>query len=671
MSADKIHNPFRKLFISARNRKKSSQQDSLPESGSSESQSQESYQYDIEKAKLLAREDPLLPYLLASVKDWQLTHGSLIKLALHPATRHLSLAYTVLAQPIGVSIVPTIWPEERFQEAWKLQGILQNLYARIASDPEILFDIYKDCIVSEEGNGWHDEIVTALWKIHESVRDDPDGLGYVQDIDMSVCRGDWMLDVDVQSHQSKDVASLEDDPGMVSHASLKQVEFNAIATAGASHSTLVSRMHRQIFQTGIYDQISCASQIESTTHESLPRFPSSSKLAPVHDSVQAIALALATANQQYGNPKSRSAHRTAVLMLVQHDNVNIADERPIEYALWNMDPPVPCFRVEYREVMDQTWFQSALERLPPVGQDDPTGRELLFKPYNDNGAVFEVSVVYHRGSISMVELSDRPFPDAGSKTTGFDIRTHLERSRAIKCPSVLGQLASGKKVQQQFYSTPVMVENCVGDAAAHELREHSMPIYSLADPHGHLRQALDKAEPSKGGAQDYEMAKSNSEAAADALAAYVLKPVGAEGGGNCTFGAEIPAFYHEHIVSAGSQAGYLLQHRIHPPVVKGALMSPRGYHVGPVVSELGVLGTVTFRRPEGKARSSVTQQPSGERSDGFEVMSNETFGWTLKSKSQDVPEISVIKGYGCFDTPCLVDWMSYSQEATPSRKNWS
>lgn len=46
-----------------------------------------------------------------------------------------------------------------------------------------------------------------------------------------------------------------------------------------------------------------------------------------------------------------------------------------------------------------------------------------------------------------------------------------------------------------------------------------------------------------------------------------------------------------------------------------------------------------------------------------EIISNEAVGWTLKSKSEDVPEVSVIKGYGRFDTPCLVDWDTYMEHA--------
>lgn len=676
MPEESTRSSIRKLFRLARKRDDFAKQPVNTEDDESDGVSDEAQRYDAQKAKLLAREDPHLPNLLAAVKDWQLTHGSLIKLALHQATYRLPLAYTVLAQPIGVSLVPTVWPEERFQEAWELQSVLQELYAKIASDPSALYAIYKDCIAGQGNDGWNDEIISALWKVYEAVRDDPDGLGHVQDVDMSICRGDWMLDLDTTSQEDRNAAHTEDGIQVNSYPTLKQVEFNAMATAGGSHSTLISQMHRFMLRSGIYSPLSKTSKQESTAFNALPRFPLSPKLAPAHDSIQAIASALAAAHKQYGDSKVKDAYRTAILMLVQHDNVNIADERPIEYALWNMDSPVPCFRVEYREVMNKTWFPPTAEQLTAGMPNIETGRELLFNAHSHNSEIFEISVVYHRGSITTAELMDVPFPDKRSQHTGLAIRIHLERSKAIKCPSVLGQLAAGKKVQEHLYSTLSTTEMHIGAEAANRLHELSMSIYSLADGQSNLRQLLDKVFPLKSAVADTRAHGTNVKAAEEALTGYVLKPVGAEGGGSCIFGRDIPEFYHEHIVPAESHAGYMLQHRIHPPVVKGALMSPRGYHVGPVVSELGILGTVMFRSANTKKRQYSNQGTSNaenslsQSSGEFEILSNETVGWTLKSKSEDVPEISVIKGYGCFDTPCLVDWPSYLERATPSKKDW-
>ena len=70
------------------------------------------------------------------------------------------------------------------------------------------------------------------------------------------------------------------------------------------------------------------------------------------------------------------------------------------------------------------------------------------------------------------------------------------------------------------------------------------------------------------------------------------------------------------------------------------LVSPRGAYEGPIVSELGVFGTCLWRKKDGG---------------GAEIQENNQSGWSFKTKPIDVNEMSVVKGYGCFDSPFLVD----------------
>lgn len=46
---------------------------------------------------------------------------------------------------------------------------------------------------------------------------------------------------------------------------LKQVEMNTIATAGVSHSNIVSDMHHHLLRTGIYDALSYSASTKSDT----------------------------------------------------------------------------------------------------------------------------------------------------------------------------------------------------------------------------------------------------------------------------------------------------------------------------------------------------------------------------------------------------------------------
>nr|POE59062.1 glutathione synthetase [Quercus suber] len=113
--------------------------------------------------------------------------------------------------------------------------------------------------------------------------------------------------------------------------------------------------------------------------------------------------------------------QTCILMVVQPDNFNIADERPIEYALWDHD--VPCFRCEWQEVLEQT-----------LCANDST---LLFCPPSSKEA-FEVSVIYFRAGFEPSEYDSH----------GRETRLRLEASRAIKCPDILTHLTTSKAVQQ-------------------------------------------------------------------------------------------------------------------------------------------------------------------------------------------------------------------------------
>ena len=165
-------------------------------------------------------------------------------------------------------------------------------------------------------------------------------------------------------------------------------------------------MHHQLLRSGTYDSVTHPTSQEPAARGphpdvpleciALPSFPLSPTLAPHSNSITGFAQALAQAHQLYGPPKSEYAAKTAVVMVVQHDNLNITDERPIEYALWDIG--VPCFRCEYREVMQETWFASASSNarnqsaaLEVHGRrdeslhreekgEDMTGRELLSRP---------------------------------------------------------------------------------------------------------------------------------------------------------------------------------------------------------------------------------------------------------------------------------------------------
>lgn len=246
--------------------------------------------------------------LLAQIKDWQLNHGSLLKLV-QSETEH-----SVLARPVGVSVFPTLFPRRSFQHALDLQTTYNELYCAVAEDEEWLWDVTKDLVPV-------DPLAAALWHVHHEVKK----VGSVQPLSAGIFRSDYLLHVKNQED--------DDDFNPLSNVTLKQVEFNSFSCAGGSHANKVVDMHRYLVRTVAYN-----------SHEEDEEPIKLSAILP-NNTINSLASCLATAHAAYGAPKSRIATETAVLFVVQPRNFNIADERLIEYALWNRDPPVPAYRV--------------------------------------------------------------------------------------------------------------------------------------------------------------------------------------------------------------------------------------------------------------------------------------------------------------------------------------
>ncbi len=97
--------------------------------------------------------------------------------------------------------------------------------------------------------------------------------------------------------------------------------------------------------------------------------------------------------------------------------------------------------------------------------------------------VYEISVIYLRSSLN---LSDH------SSGRGLGTPLSLERSRRIKRPSVLRQLAACKRVQQHLSRTDGAMERFIGEEAAKKMRDRCMRMEGLGDEDGSMRRMLDE-----------------------------------------------------------------------------------------------------------------------------------------------------------------------------------
>lgn len=216
--------------------------------------------------------------------------------------------------------------------------------------------------------------------------------------------------------------------------------------------------------------------------------------------------------------------------------------------------------------------------------------------------------MYYRAGYDPAEYS---YPE------GRETRLRLEIARPIKCPDVLTHL-TGFKIVQQALAQPGVVERFLGPEMAAKITATFMPMLAFDDP----------------GAEAYRIAKDRTESQK-----YVLKP-NLEGGGHNVYREAILGFLNR--IPEPQWRKYILMRLIDPPAnAEGVLLMPEDLYQGPIISELGILGTCMWRK-----RSDGTLQ---------EIMRNDKAGWTFKTKPASEDEMSVVKGYGCFDCPKLVD----------------
>jgi glutathione synthase len=494
--------------------------------------------------------------LIESIKDYQITHGSLLK---HVHQAQASLALT---RAVPVSLFPTTFPKGCFDSAVRIQETYNDLYARISQDEGFLFRVLQPLIQD-------DPFTKILWNIHVAAKQE----GLVQPLTLGIFRSDYMIHVSAEDTILFDTGQNHE---------LKQVEFNTFSVAGAAHSDIVAGMYLHMHKTGAY-----------SSHFGDPaEIPSS---IPPNRPIAGLVEGLASAHSAYGAPKGNSSKRTGILFIVQHDNFNIGDERPLEYGLWDRPSPIPAYRLEFRSILKHV-------SLGP-------SKELLFSSQSCPLSPLEISVVYFRAGYEPEEY------DADGRAA----RLLLEQSLAIKCPSILSHLTTFKKVQQAL-AMPGVLEQYLSPPQCSDIRATFAPMYPLDTSDLGLRaRAL----------------ATNTETAAN----YILKP-SLEGGGNNIYGEDIPLFLST--VPRGKWPTYILMEYINSPAQHGNLMSSEGSYEGPTISELGIFGVCLWR--EGRDGRTV------------EVIDNREVGWSFKTKPEEMEEMSVVKGYGFFNSPSLVDY---------------
>ncbi|KAL1623949.1 Glutathione synthetase [Neofusicoccum ribis] len=409
-----------------------------------------------------------------------------------------------------------------------------------------------------------DDFVAKLWNVHLDVKKE----GYVQDITLGLFRSDYMVHVDPSESNAK--------------PQIKQVEFNTIASSFGGLSTQVSALHKYLLSVDAYP----AGLSSIIKQDSLPQ----------STSVPSLASGLAAAHKAYGNSKSSSP--LCVLFVVQDPERNVFDQRHLEYSLF-AENGVRSFRVPFSSVLSCTKLDS--------------DRNLIYSPPHAPGKAYEVTTVYYRSVYSPDD-----FPTDGEWTA----RLHLERSRAIKCPSILLQLAGCKKVQQVLATphSPHLARFLPNETTAARVLRTFARIYPM-----------DKSE---AGLEARRLA-TNPETAQR----YVLKPQ-REGGGNNIYRGAIPQFLSK--LPESQWPAYILMEMIEPPAQNNVIIRNGEVQKGGVICELGVYGVCLWKNGEGAGSPG-------------QILENREAGYLLRTKGNQSEEGGVAAGFGAVDSCCLVD----------------
>jgi glutathione synthase len=405
-----------------------------------------------------------------------------------------------------------------------------------------------------------DDFVAKLWKTHLEVKKE----GYVQELSLGLFRSDYMV------HQDS------------STTGLKQVEFNTIASSFGGLSSQVSALHRYLLTVDAYPSSTSSIIKEEALRQSR--------------SASSLAKGLAAGHKAYG--ASKSDKPLCVLFVVQDPERNVFDQRHLEYALLE-ENGVRSFRLPFGETMAHTKLDS--------------DRTLLYTPPNSPSTSYEVTTIYFRAGYS---------PDDYVKDEDWTARLHLEKSRAIKCPSILTHLAGCKKVQQVLATphSPHLKRFLPDDKVASRVLKTFAPIYPLDD--------------SEAGKEARKLATEPSSATK-----YVLKPQ-REGGGNNVYRKAIPPFLEK--LPETHWPAYILMEMIEPPPLKNAILRNGELQRGGVICELGVYGVCLWK------------EGSGANEKG-EILESWEAGYLLRTKGDQSEEGGVAAGFGAVDSCCLVD----------------
>ncbi|XP_066592782.1 glutathione synthetase-like [Prorops nasuta] len=452
--------------------------------------------------------------------DWTLMHGI--------SMRSPESYKKGRVEIVPFTLLPSSFPKKEFEKGKNIQKLLNELMHKVAYDHEFLKNSLQSVIEA-------DDFTAQLYKIYETVSME----GFSQDISLGLFRSDYLLHFGT---------------------TIKQVEFNTIASSFAGLAPIISQYHRYILE-----ELGHKQEVNNI---------------PNNNTTVGFSTGLVHAWELYNNKEA------AILFVVENGvTYNISDQRFHEFEIRRLSPEIKVIRKSLVSL------KSCLNLGP--------NKELLL----DDDVI---AVVYFRAGYG---------PETYSTDCEWSTRLLIERSCAIKCPSIQYHLAGSKKVQQalavpgalnRFFDDPICIK---------QIQDVFTGLYSLdlnSDGEANIERAI----------------KEHNN--------YVLKPQ-REGGGNNLYNKDIKNKLLE-IRKSKERTAWILMDRISPGTQNNYLITPnitsQTLKSSEVVSELGIYGVIIGNKNK--------------------IMHNEEVGHVLRSKLASTNEGGIVAGFGVLDSPYLI-----------------
>jgi glutathione synthase len=466
-----------------------------------------------------------------------------------------------------IAVIPTPFPKGVYAEACAVATTFNRLVDRVSRDiPWLLAQL--------ESTAAGDDFIMQQIQICKKLNYEEQGqqnMWKKQKLYLGLNRSDYMIHEPPESERGVSIiSSIENQGGIL------QVELNTIASSFGALSDKTCDLHRFLLSRYQKSSAKCYHSIGNNTIQKIDP-----ECLPVTTNIKILSQAMAEAFKLYTlkGVNSEVIAKKYILFIVQENETNTVDQRMLEYELFN-NHNIHVLRRSLTN-LSKTAEIVVINNTPIMYIDDKSK---------------EISVVYFRDGYS---------PDAYPTKAEWEVRELIEKSYAIKCPSIAYQLVGAKKIQQTLSKKGVLERYLSKDDAV-KIRRCFAGLYEV-----------------------------NSDTISVAMKYpehFVLKPQ-REGGGNNFYGKDIPVQLQK--MSEVERGAYILMQRIFPPPQNALLLTKNGdVKATKTLSELGIYGAFL--------------------GDGTTEYYNKKAGHLLRTKIEGTDEGGVASGYAVLDSPYLI-----------------